>query len=183
MQAQEFYTKEEFDSLFEIPENYREPSNSDNYMKLKQGENRIRIMSSLIMGWEDWTLDEKPKPVRFRYNEKPKAPISAARPIKLFWAFIVWNHSESKIQILQVNQASIRRQIHKITQDADWGNPMNYDLKISRSGEGMETVYAVVPVPHSPIPQKAKDAMKSLKIDLNELFIGGDPFNPSEKAV
>lgn len=169
---------------FFIPENYREPSSSDNYMKLKQGENKIRILSSMIMGWEDWTKEEKPKPVRFRYDEKPKEPMSPDRPIKLFWAFVVWNYAESKVQIMQITQASIRRQIQKIAQDADWGNPISYDLKISRSGEELNTVYSVVPAPHSPIPAKAKEVHKTLKIDLDELFSNGDPFNPKEaKAV
>lgn len=161
------------------PENYREPSSSDNYLKLKQGENRIRVMSSLIMGWEDWTVGEKPKPVRFRYEEKPEKPNDPKRPIRLFWAFVVWNYAESKLQILQVTQASIRRAIHEISKDKDWGSPLNYDLKITRSGEELNTVYAVVPSPHSPTPIKAKKLLETTKINLEALFDNADPFDTS----
>lgn len=166
-------------SNFFVPENYREPSSSDNYMKLKQGDNKIRIMSSLVMGWEDWTIGENPKPVRFKYDQKPEKPNDPKRPIKLFWAFVVWNYAESKLQVLHVTQASIRRPILKICQDKDWGSPLNYDLKISRSGEELKTEYAVVPSPHAPVPPMAKKAMAQTKVDLNALFENKDPFDTS----
>ena len=53
---------------------------------------------------------------------------------------------------------------------------MNYDLKITRSGEELNTTYAVVPAPHSPIPKEAKQAFDSTPINLEALFEGKDPF-------
>lgn len=167
---------------FYIPENYREPSASDNYLKLKPGETRIRIMSSMIMGWEDWTSEETRKPVRFKYEAKPKAPINPASPIKLFWAFVIWNYAEKRLQILHVTQASIRRAIHKLATDNDWGNPRNYDLKISRTGEDKNTVYAVVPSPKTAMPKEATEAFKKANINLEALFTGEDPFNTNLAA-
>ena len=156
-----------------IPSEYKEPSSSENYMKFRTGENRIRILSSMIMGWEDWV--EK-KPVRFRYDEKPDHSSEAGGKIRMFWAFVVWNYQDEKIQILQVTQTSVRKQIHKLASDADWGNPQEYDLKISKQGEELTTQYVVIPCRHAAVSKKIQDAYKVRKINLDALFDGGDPF-------
>ncbi len=87
-----------------LPKNYQAPNASNKYMKLEKGENKIRILSQPILGWEDWTLEQKP--VRFRFDKKPAKSINAEKPVKHFWAFIVWNYIDEKIQILQITQAT-----------------------------------------------------------------------------
>ena len=46
-----------------LPEDYKAPDSS-NYLKFKDGENTIRVLSSAIIGYEYWT--ENNKPVRSR---------------------------------------------------------------------------------------------------------------------
>ena len=41
-----------------LPENYKSPEG--NYMKLQDGENTFRVLSSAIVGWEYWNRDNKP---------------------------------------------------------------------------------------------------------------------------
>lgn len=157
-----------------LPSAYVAPAKSNgSYMKLLKGENRIRILSKPIIGWLDW--DNK-KPLRFKFNEKPSKPIDPSKPIKHFWAFVIWDCVENKIKIMEITQSGIQQSIQALTKDADWGSPFEYDIKIIRAGDGMETTYTINPVPHKPVYDAVKDLFKRTYIDLEQLFVGGDPF-------
>lgn len=155
-----------------LPQDYTAPKTTSHYLKLQDGENRIRILSKPVFGWEDW---QDRKPVRFTMDSKPK-PSDPKKPVKHFWSFIVWNVNEAQIQIMQITQKSIQKFIESLSRDEDWGLPFEYDIKINREGEGMETEYTVNPVPHKPVSQEILDAFKERPINLDALFSGGDPF-------
>lgn len=157
-----------------LPENYQAPKSSNFYMKLQDGENRIRILSQPILGWEDWIEN---KPVRFRFEERPAKSHDPKKPVRHFWAFIVWNYLEEKIQILQITQATIRSNLEALCKDKDWGEPYFYDIKIFRKGEGVDTEYMVNPVSHKPINPKIIEAFRETPINLDALFDGEDPFS------
>lgn len=160
-----------------LPEQYDVPKSSTGYMKLLKGENRFRILSKPIIGWEDW--DDK-KPVRFRIDEKPSKSIDPQKKIKHFWAFVVWDYAESKVKILEITQSTIQAAIQSLSKDADWGSPFGYDIKIIRTGDGMETEYTINPVPHKPVSQEAKDSFLATPINLEALFAGEDPFDTTK---
>lgn len=157
-----------------LPENYQAPKNSHNYMKLQDGVNKIRILSQPILGWEDWIEN---KPVRFRFDQRPCKPHDPKKPVRHFWAFIVWNYQEKKIQILQVTQATIRSNIEMLCKDEDWGEPYFYDIKIIRKGEGVDTEYMLSPISHAPLDLEIIEAFKEMPINLEALFDNGDPFS------
>lgn len=157
-----------------LPENYESPKSSGHYMKFQDGENRIRILSRAIVGWEDW---QDKKPIRFKMENKPIKSIDPQKPIKHFWAFIVYNYNEEQIQILQITQAGIRKAIEGLTRDNDWGKPHTYDLKIYKKGEGKETEYSVNPVPHKIISEAIEKSFFERPINLDALFDSQDPFS------
>jgi len=154
-----------------LPQGYEPPVSGSRYMKFEEGSNKFRVMSSAIVGWEDW--DNK-TPVRTK--EKPEYSIDPARPVKHFWAFVVWNYQIEEIQILEITQAGIQKAIRGFVENADWGDPKEYDIIVSRIGKGLETEYSVMPAPHKPVPEKAKEMYGEQKIDLNKLYENGDPF-------
>ena len=157
-----------------LPEDYQAPRSSNYYMKLVEGENRIRVMSRPILGWEDWKDN---KPVRYRMDQKPAKSFDPKRPIKHFWAFIVFNCQEEQIQILQVSQASIRKSLEALCKDSDWGDPYAYDIKIVKTGEGVDTEYAVNPVPHKAVDQFLINSFNDRPCYLDALYENGDPFS------
>jgi flagellar capping protein FliD len=53
--------------------------------------------------------------------------------VKEFRAFVVWNYTDEKVQIMEITQNSIKNQIYKLANDEDFGDPKTYDLKINRS--------------------------------------------------
>jgi hypothetical protein len=159
-----------------LPRDYIAPSSNDNYMKLVDGENKIRILTIPILGWEDWTHEKKP--VRFTMENKPARPIDPKKPIRHFWAFVVWNYNDEKIQILQITQASIRNRLEDLCKDEDWGQPFFFDIKIYKKGEGMQTEYNVNPMPHKPLQSHIKQEFMKKRCYLEALFNNDDPFSP-----
>jgi hypothetical protein len=163
-----------------LPENYEAPKAIGGYLKLQDGETKVRILSHPIIGWEDW-IDKKP--IRYPFDQKPENAHDATRPLKHFWAMIVWNYGEQRIQIMQVTQATIIREIEALYNDTDWGVPFCYDIKIRKTGKDMLTKYAVTAVPHKAITQEIKAAYEAKPIDLESLFHGEDPFALSANAT
>ena len=150
------------------------------YMKMKDdGEYRIRFLSSPIVGIECW---KNKKPLRFRskdevpnetwdintFTGKPKSPVT-------FWAAIVWNYGAKRMQILSITQSTIQGAIEELTKDEDWGSPLAYDLKITRTTTD-KTEYSVRPVVPSPLDPLIEAEYGMCKWKLEALFDGADPF-------
>lgn len=157
-----------------LPDDYQAPSASSYYLKLTEGENRVRILSKPIFGWEDWKDN---KPVRFVMDKKPAKSFDPKKPVKHFWAFVVFNCHAEQIQIMQITQATIRKNIEALCRDKDWGSPYGYDIKIIKTGDGVDTEYAVNPVPHKPIDPYLITSFNEKRCNLNALFTNADPFS------
>jgi len=162
-----------------LPEGYKPPVTNSKYLKLALGSNKVRILSSTIVGWVDWQTmqDGSRKPLR---TKDKQAPINPTQPPKHFWAMVVWDYNEGGLKILEITQASIRSSILALFQNDDWGDPKGYDLTITREGEKMETKYTVMPSPKSELSQEIKEKFESTKIDLNKLYVNGDPFEDDD---
>lgn len=161
-----------------LPPEYKAPKSSGFYMKFQEGENKFRILSRPILGWEDW---QERTPVRYTFDDKPSVSYDPKKPVKHFWSMVVWNYGEEQIQILHITQASIRNAIETLSLDSDWGAPYFYDIKVIKRGEGKETEYSVVSLPHRPTAAHIRDAFNERRCNLNALFINQDPFAPNQK--
>ena len=155
-----------------LPDDYNVPSES-NYSKIQQGQNKFRILSSPVIGWEDWKDN---KPVRYHMPDKPDHSFNPEKPIRHFWAMPVWDYQKSKITILEITQKSIMEPLKNLSKDPDWGSPVNYDININKKGEGLMTEYSLTPAPPKPINGEIKLAFDNMSINLDALFDGGDPF-------
>lgn len=156
-----------------LPSNYEVPQSEGNYMKLKQGSNTLRVLSSAIVGYEYWNKESKPIRSRVPFTETPddaKLDNGQFKP-KHFWAFLVYNYDAKKVQILEVTQSTIQSAIEALVKNPKWGTPLKYDICITREGEKLDTEYAVVPEPHSDAP-----VLNIPPVNLEALFSGADPF-------
>lgn len=64
------------------------------------------------------------------------------------YAWPVYNHDDEEVQILNKG-AQVMTAINALIQDDDWGDPANYDIKLTHTGSGMDTKYSVSPSPKS----------------------------------
>ncbi len=166
-----------------LPETYEVPTASNGYMKFVKGENRFRIMSSPILGYEYWitTEDGGRKPVRTRLDEKIDiSKVEDQDQVKHFWAMVVYNYNIEKIQILEITQKGIQKTLRALAKDKDWGSPVQtYDIVVTRNGDGMETKYEVLPKPAKTLPSAITELYKGTQINLEALFASKDPFDSS----
>ena len=163
-----------------LPSGYDIPSSGGKYMKFKQGENTFRVLSSPIVGWIDWKDNS---PIRTK-GDKPQ-PVDPERAVKHFWAMPVYNYEDNAIQILEITQSTIQGFLKALVDDADWGAPYEYDVKVTKTGEQLETKYAVTPRPKSPLSEEIKKLYETTPVNLEALYDGGDPFldpNPTSPA-
>lgn len=156
-----------------LPDNYEAPAGSANYMKLQDGENKIRILSKPIIGYLDW---KDKVPYRYRMNARPEKPFSPDKPIKHFWAFLVWDYEGQAVKILEITQATIQKSIQDLSKNEDWGAPFYYDIKITRKGKDLATEYSVMPSPKKDLLQEIKEAALSKPANLEALFENADPW-------
>jgi hypothetical protein len=157
-------------------------------MDITKGDNVFRALSPAIDGWEYWTAykDEdgktKRKPHRVTLDsEVPTDELGFNKwgnreTPKVFWAFVVYNRAADAIQILQITTKTVREQIGKIVNNKKWGNPKEYDIVISKEGDGMETTYTVNPEPKEKLDPEIIKRYEAMKIDLNALYRNEDPF-------
>lgn len=167
-----------------LPTNYEVPQGPSNYMKFEQGANAFRVLSSAITGYEYWNKESKPVRQKDTWTEKPsdiKTEKDGSYRINHFWAFAVWNYQagekkDGAVQVLEITQKGIMRAITALTQSKGWGPPRNYDIVITREGEGLDTAYTVMPEPPTEIKPEILEAYSKVKIDLTKLYSGEDPF-------
>lgn len=157
-----------------FPEGYEVPS-SNEFMKLEKGENTFRIMSSPVMGYVYWNKDNKPVREREKFTTTPddiKIDAKSGKPtaIKHFWSMVVWNYNDKAIQQLELTQKGIMDAILALTNNPKWGNPKNYDLTVTREGDGLTTKYTVMPNPQSEVSAEILAEFESKAIDLNVIF-------------
>ena len=167
-----------------LPQDYKEPNPPSDYTKLVDGETVLRILDSAKMGWQGWrevvteTGEKTKKPVRVKDNQG--IPVeqfeTEIENVKFFWAVPVWNYNEHNIQIWVITQATIRRSIVALTKSKGWGSPLEYDISITKTGEKMETEYAIMPYPKAEVEKSVLEAYQAKKIDWELWYQSENPF-------
>jgi len=166
-----------------LPEGYEVPKTGGDYMKFQSGDNKFRIMSPVTMGWEYWTEAKKPMRSKEMLKTVPlDADLTRGWPQKHFWAFTVWNFQTKKIEILQITQATIQTALTSLIHNEDWGDPREYSITVNKTGEKLETKYAVLPSPAKPVPADILQAYEEKYINMEALFTGGNPFDEAGES-
>ena len=135
-----------------------------------------------VMGWESWAEDAEGNqhPERREYNHDGYDELTEidrdGKP-KHFWLFQIYHIDSKEPQLWSITQRTIQRQIRQFVENPNWGNPRNYNLAVTREGEGLQTKYSVVAEPPIEPPSDLMvEAMKEAKIDCREIFRGENPF-------
>ena len=113
--------------------------------------------------------------------DRPKIDGSFVKP-RRFLAWVATSAARGRLEVLFIEQKSLREQLTEILQEADdytWTEDglANFSIKISRKGTGLDTSYSILPkvrkVPEKIIKQWASDKET---IWLPNFFEGKDPF-------
>jgi hypothetical protein len=173
-----------------LPENTEIPVTPSNYLKFEDGENTVRALSDVLIGYEYWTgTDKDRKPVRVKdFDDVPdefKNNKDNRNNAKYFWAFVVYNFNTKTIQIVEIKQKGIMTSIEALNKSKSWGDPKEYNLVITKTRTGSEprdVEYSVMPEPKEDLDKLILDQYKNMKINLEALFSGDDLFDQEAKA-
>ena len=114
--------------------------------------------------------------------DRPKIDGTFVKPRK-FLAWIATSAARGRLEILFIEQKSLREQLTEVLQEIDdytWTDEglANFSIKISRKGQGLETTYSILPkirkVPEKIVTQWATERDS---IWLPNFFEGKDPFD------
>lgn len=155
-----------------LPENYEIPTKP--FFKFETGKNLFRVLDSPIIGWQAW--DDEKNVHRFRMDNKPAKPLGK-QPVKHMWCLKVWNYKTNRVEVLEITQSSIQEAIKEISGNAKWGSPLGYDIEVTRTGEGINTEYTVVPEPHTALTEAQELAFGDTYCNLEAMYEGKDPFS------
>lgn len=160
-----------------LPEGYDKIPSSSRYMKLQDGKNTFRVLTSAVTGWVYWNTGNKPVRLKDRPSGRPlDMRADEDETVKHFWAFAVWNYTEKMVQVLEITQKQIMTGLKALVDDDNWGDPKNYDITITRSGSGFDTEYITQGVPPKPMDPKIAEEFARNPVNLTAIFNGGDPF-------
>ena len=147
------------------------------YLKFKQGDNKIRIISNPIVGWLEW-VDKKP--VRTTIDNEPEANDEDNKPKKFMALAVIDREDDDKVKILEITQQSVIKAIRALTANPDWGKPFSYDLTVTKTGEDLKTKYVVTPSPKKPLSKDAIKEAQETPCNLDNLFEGADAWNTED---
>jgi hypothetical protein len=151
--------------------------------------------------YEAWAEgpDGKAKPFRFESEPSPDDLALAFgdftrrmnregtgyEPIKFALALAVYVFDADQIQILQLSQKSLIRELDQISQMPDYEDILGIDFILGKEGSGLSTEYKLTPVPRKKGADKAIasawEETRAAGFDLSRLLDGADPFKPSDK--
>ena len=114
--------------------------------------------------------------------DRPKIDGSFVKP-RRFLAWVATSAARGRLEVLFIEQKSLREQPTEILQEVDdytWTEEglANFSIKISRKGAGLETAYSILPKVRA-VPAKIKSQWEKEKdtIWLPNFFEGKDPFD------
>ena len=188
------------------PQPYWKPSS------LKDGESEeFRLLGCYetghaIVGWQYASEVQDPKTGELRFNgyvvtrsypnnasdlaretdwskpDRPKIDGSYVKP-RRFLAWVATSAARSRLEVLFIEQKSLREQLTEVLQETDdytWTEDglANFSIKISRKGTGLETSYSILPKVRK-VPEKIAKQWRTEKetIWLPNFFEGKDPFD------
>jgi len=113
--------------------------------------------------------------------DRPKIDGSYVKPRK-FLAWVATSASRSRLEVLFIEQKSLREQLTEILQEVEdytWTEDglANFSIKITRKGTGLETSYSILPKVRK-VPAKIVSEWETARdsIWLPNFFEGKDPF-------
>jgi hypothetical protein len=157
-------------------------------------------MSPCRWGWECWYTEDGPDGERRSvirwdaealneqgFDEPPAEEIPETAQVrkdgspilKTFVAMVVYNYAESRFQIWNFTQVSIREQFEKFCENPRYGDPRGYDIEWSRKGSTLnDTVHTLIALPPEETAQEIVDAYENFHCDLRAYCMSA----PSEEV-
>tara|TARA_R110002110_G_scaffold333877_1_gene544979 strand:+ start:46 stop:534 length:489 start_codon:yes stop_codon:yes gene_type:complete len=158
-----------------LTNNYERTAKGSQYLKFAPNDKAtIRIISKPIEGIEVW---KDSKPLRWKLSgEMPKEAYTSDDIPKPFAAFGVWHYEEGAYKIYQCSTRSVLMEIANLADVV--GDPLSFDITITRKGAGLDTKYYVKPSEPKELTKEVLAAAQEFEanVNLDALFTSENPF-------
>ena len=142
----------------------------------------LRFNGYVVTRSHPGTPDDIARETDWSKPDRPKIDGAFVKP-RRFLAWVATSAARGRLEVLFIEQKSLREQLTEILQEIDdytWTEDglANFSIKISRKGTGLETSYSILPKVRK-VPDKiAKQWDKEKEtIWLPNFFVGKDPFD------
>lgn len=168
----------------ELPGDRAQERVSD-FMQLKQGDNKGRVLSNPQQFAVHWVVDETGKkrkvncatdgcPVckRGQDGDKPQAR----------WLIKFFNREESRVQLLEIS-SQVLKGVRELVNDKEWGAVTEYDVNVKRGTPGSQPLYTVIPGRRAPLTTDEKAALAAFneRVDISKFITPPTPEVVAEK--
>ena len=153
------------------------------YASEKRGDDgELRFAGYVVTRSHPGQPDDLAREADWSKPDRPKIDGSFVKPRK-FLAWVATSATRGRLEVLFIEQKSLREQLTEILQDDEdftWTEEglANFSIKISRKGTGLETSYSILPkvrkVPEKIVKQWATERES---IWLPNFFVGQNPFD------
>lgn len=126
-----------------------------------------------------------------KYKKKGWGESEGKEQTRFAWPMIVYTLSddlkriESRDVRIWDGSIPVYLQVQNFAADPDWGDPTEYDIKVTRQGEGVKTKYLLMTCPKRPLSNDDKAAITEANLDVEAVLnrvvaepehVGDDPF-------
>lgn len=144
---------------------------------------KLRVMTEIINGWSLWTEEDgKAQLIRAEEKEQIDPKNASINPHtgkknkpKEFIACIVYNYETEQFEVFETDKSSIYTPLYDFEHDGDLGDLREYDIKLSKTGQGKETRYSVLPLGKSKVKKEIQEQFNELEYNLHALYDGENP--------
>jgi len=148
----------------------------------RDGSGELRFNGYVVTRTHPGQPDDLARETDWSKPDRPKIDGTSVKPRK-FLAWVATSAARGRLEVLFIEQKSLRDQLTEILQEADdytWTEEglANFSIKISRKGTGLDTAYSILPKVRK-VPEKIKGEWESQRdsIWLPNFFAGQDPFD------
>ena len=153
------------------------------YASEKRGDDgELRFAGYVVTRSHPGSPDDISRETDWSKADRPKIDGTFVKP-RRFLAWVATSAARGRLEVLFIEQKSLREQLTEILQEIDdytWTEEglANFSIKISRKGAGLETSYSILPKVRK-VPQKIVEQWASEResIWLPNFFEGKDPFD------
>lgn len=140
--------------------NLKSENSNSIYFKPVDGQNRFRIVSDILPIWVHFDIATK-KATKWLDERDAQDSNLKPKPRYVLW---VIDRQDGNIKLAEFGK-SVVQQIQSLALDHDYAFDVipTYDMKLVKSGKGMDTEYLITPSPSSEFTEKELSEIKDLK--------------------
>lgn len=143
---------------------------NNDFMKLEEGSNEVRIFTKPYQFYTVWTTDATGKQRKIR-SAVENCPLvqRGEKPVARWYVGVV-NRKTQRTSILEIGP-QIFKQILGLRKKDSWGDPRAYDIDIERQPKGSQPLYIVSPMPKAPLTADEKGQIREFlgRVDLTKM--------------